>query len=67
MAHTATQLRDLDGRLEGYEYRGVEIRLDRSVSTTYWGRYKIGGYRNGDGFTTLKEAKSHIDAKEKND
>ena len=60
--HTATRVYcEVYGDLEGYTYRGVDITLHTEVPTTYFGRYTIGGYRNGDGFSSLKDAKAGID------
>jgi hypothetical protein len=59
-AHKSRIVRcEYTGEVEGHEYRGADIRLDTSVPTTYYGRYKIGI----NGFTTLGEAKAFIDAK----
>jgi hypothetical protein len=60
--HKATRVyNETYGDLEGYIYRGVEITLNTEVPTTYFGRYTTGGYRNGDGFSSLKEAKAGVD------
>jgi len=45
------------------EYRGTRIKRHTETPTGYYGRYSIGGYRNGQGFSTLRGAKEWVDAK----
>lgn len=61
--HPVKRLRDDDGEIipDEYEYRGHEFRLDTSVTRGYYGRYKMGGWRNGRGFTLRADVLRHID------
>ena len=43
------------------EYRGHTIHIDTEINHGYYGRYIVGSLTYGKGFSTLGDAKAHID------
>jgi hypothetical protein len=60
---TKHSVKAIDRTIGLYEYRGVEIYRDDSVSSGYWERYTYTGQGLGRQYATyLKEVKRAIDA-----